>query len=123
MTNMADGNSAALRIYEADQARGEELMDLAQAERGELVEEFIADERSKNQRELLDTLGDWAGGFPDLLRQIQRIKLSKQLRTETDKDAVIQAALMIARLFTDRVDNDYGNSLVEKRASQLEESV
>lgn len=121
MSNMADGNTASLRAYESEQARGGQVMDEAQAERAQLVAEYIQDE--KNERELRDYLGDLAGGGSEILSQIQRIGRARKLRDDIDREAVIQAALRIAKAFTDCIDHAYGDELVEKRAEEIEERV
>ena len=118
---MPDENSAALRIYEAEQVKGELAMEQAERERPELIAEFIDDERGKNERDLLDYLGDLAGGSTGILRQIQRIKRAEKsvMKDDIGRDTVIQAALQIAKLFTDCIDSAMGNKLVDKRAGEL----
>lgn len=122
---MPDGNTAALNAHEREQARGAELMDQADDERAELVADYINDESSANEKVLLDYLGDLAGGSPDILRQIQRIKRAEQSVTKDGigRDTVIEAAMRIAKVFTDCIDSAVGDELVEKRAQEIEAQV
>lgn len=121
--DMADGNTAALRQHEAEQDRRQGFQDQADAERKQLVADYIADDEGKNELDLLDSLGDLAGGGSDILHQIQRIKRAEGLRDQIDRDAIIEAALRIAKLFTDTIDHAVGDELVDQRAEQIENDI
>jgi len=101
MGYMPDGNSAALARYERDQARGERAMDEAQAERAELVKDFIYS--TKHESDVLSTLADLAGGDAEFLHALQR------------GDAV-----RMMKLLRDAVDKYHGDDLVDERAHEIQ---
>ena len=92
-----------LRRYEREQADGEALMEQAQAERQSLISDFM-DER-KNEREVMDSLADVAGGDPEFLHALQRGDCARAMK-----------------LLRDNVDFTYGDDLVSKRATELGEA-
>lgn len=91
------------RRYEREQAEGEKLMDEAQAERPQLITDFLDDR--KNEREVMDSLADVAGGDPEFLHALQRGDVER-----------------MKKLLRDNVEFVYGDDLVTKRAGELGEA-
>jgi hypothetical protein len=103
MVTPDDGNLAALRRYEREQAEGERLLELAEATRAQLVADYIADEAGKHELTLLDYLADLAGGDPEFLHALQR-----------------GDAKRMQQLFRDVIDRYLGDELVEECAQRME---
>lgn len=106
--DMADGNSAALKLHEASEARRESFLDRAEAKRAELVESLFLDESGKNDAKLRDVLADLAGGDPEFLHSIQRGGMVGMARLQ--------------KLFLDALDFTYGDDLVDAEAEQIEQA-
>lgn len=104
IAEMPDGNTAALRKYEADQYRRDSLLDRAESRRKELVEDFFNDEQAKNDDKLQETLADLVAGDSEFLHALQRGDLPR-----------------MRKLMVDAVDAAYGDEIVDKYAQALEE--
>jgi len=92
-----------LRRYDREQAEGEELMDMAEAKRSELVREYMADDAKKNERSLLDILGDTSCDA-EFLHALQRGDVGR-----------------MQKLFRDQIDHCMGDELVQLEAQRLGE--
>lgn len=99
---MPDGNTVALRQYEAHMDADDQLMTIASAKRRELVAGFIADMSGKNDAALRDYLADLAAEDGEFLHALQRGDLTR-----------MQA------LFRDAVDFRRGDDLVDAELQLL----
>lgn len=117
--NMPDGNTAALRVYEAEQARGQKFQDAAERDRERLVFEKLADMKADELAELMSGIND-----PEMNTCLQRIVVAQRGQLdERDRETIVSAACRISKLLLDNVDFVYGDELVEKQANAIEEHV
>jgi len=100
---MQDGNTAALLVYEREQARRESFMEEAEKERSQLVEGYMADDGGKHERDLQEYLADLIGQDSEFLHAFQRCDLQR-----------------MRQLFRHKIDFVMGDELVQKEADRLD---
>lgn len=122
--NMPDGNTAALRQYEAEQDKGAALMEQAESQRGRLVAEYVADVNGKNGDHLQDCLTDSVAGDTAYLHGFQRIHaIAARPITPESSERITTIALGMLKRFVDYVDHIEGDDLVQDEASAIAEYV
>lgn len=116
---MRDGNTAALNRKMADDDRDDDLMRMAEADRKRLVQEYIADYQSTNERALCDLLSE-AAGEPEFLHDMQRLCrfVEPRIRPNDLQDIAITAMRLAVR-FSHFVDTREGDELVQDAANRL----
>jgi hypothetical protein len=97
---MPCSNTAALRKYEAEQDRNDELMTIASAKRRQLVRDYINSQQY--ERDLRDYLADLAAEDGEFLHALQRGDVTR-----------------MQKLFEDAVDFRKGDELVAAEADLL----
>jgi hypothetical protein len=100
MTNMLDGNTAALRLFEKLDDAWEVAFGMAEVKRNELVRAFANSE--EHDKELREILGDLAAEDGEFLHSLQR-----------------GDATRMYSLFIDRVDFVKGEDLVRNEAELI----
>lgn len=117
--NMPDGNAVALRLKMAKDDHDDELMRMAEADRKRLVEEYIEDEKGKNERALCEWLADCASD-PEFLHDMQKLcRYVVPKIKHDDLHILATAAIRLAVRFYEHIDVHEGDDLVNAEANRL----
>lgn len=124
MTSMPDGNTAALRRYEAEQDAGAAVMEQAEAKRDELVENFLQSGDTASVEELI---GELLYRDPQVLTLLRRMLVATQktrsLGNDANREAVLVPAVALCSLIRAEGDRVHGGELVDKEADAITEDV
>ena len=121
---MPDGNSAALRIYEAQQDKRQASYDLADAYRTKLVDTWLQDGDKASAEELIAELMARDPYILTLLRRMLNLTAKGvSLGKEANRDALVGISATLCTMIRQEADRVHGDDLVEKEADAIDEHV
>lgn len=118
---MPDSNTAALHAYEAEQARGQALMEAAEVSRAGLVEDWLHEADAASVSELIAEL---MAGNPKVLDLVRRMlaatTTARSLERDHNRAALMNAGSVLCHLIRAEADRIHGDELVEREADRIE---